>query len=102
MNKIEILIVGTNESIMKTIARLIDSNVEWLATIAFSVDEAVKICLAKEFRLALIGAGLASIEEVSLKNNLEELRPKMPIIKHYGGGSGLLYAEIYQGLDLTL
>ncbi|RZL47203.1 MAG: hypothetical protein EOP00_12625 [Pedobacter sp.] len=98
-HKIEILIVGTNKPIMETIARLIDSEEKWIATIAFSIDDAVKICLAKEFGLALIGAGLAAEEEITLNEKLSALRPKLPIIKHYGGGSGLLFAEIYQGLE---
>ena len=98
MEKIKILIVGTNEPIMKTIARLIDRDGKWLATIAFSVDEAIEICSASAFSLALICAGLALDDEVILNNKLKDLHPKMPIIKHYGGGSGLLYAEIYQGL----
>lgn len=98
MDKIEILIVGTNKPIMETIARLIDSDGKWLATIAFTIADALTICLEKEFGLALICAGLAQHEEATLNNQLNELRPQLPIIKHYGGGSGLLYAEIYQGL----
>jgi len=100
MDKIKILIVGTNKPIMETIARLIDSDGKWLATIAFTIDDALKICLEKEFGLALICAGLAQDEEATLNAKLNDLRPKLPIIKHYGGGSGLLFAEIYQGLRL--
>lgn len=99
MDKIEILIVGTNEPIMRTIARLIDNDGKWLATIAFSMEEALKICLEKEFSLALICAGLQPNEEIALNEKLNQLRPKLAIVKHYGGGSGLLYAEIYQGLQ---
>jgi len=99
MDKINILIVGINEPIMRTIARLIDGEEKWLATIAFSVEDALKICLEKEFGLALICAGLAQNEEVTLNSKLNELRPQLPIVKHYGGGSGLLYTEIYQGLQ---
>lgn len=98
-NKIEILIIGTNKPIMKTIARLINQEEKWEATIAFSVDEALVICLQKEFGLALIGAGLSAEEEVELNKGLIHLRPQLPQIKHYGGGSGLLYTEIYQGLQ---
>ena len=99
MSKIEILVVGTNQPIMETIARLINKDEKWLATIASSVEGACEICLAKDFGLALIGAGLTDQEEGLLKQRLKELRPSLNIIKHYGGGSGLLFAEIYQGLS---
>ena len=99
MQKIEILIVGTNKPIMQTIARLIDKEGKWLATIAASVDDALKICIEKEFGLALICAGLAKEEEQILGEKLNEIKPQLPVIKHYGGGSGLLYTEIYQGLE---
>jgi hypothetical protein len=99
MEKIEILIVGTNEPIMRTIARLIDNEEKWLATIAFSLEEAIAICPTKDFKLALICAGLSKDEESSLSSGLAQLLPALPIVKHYGGGSGLLFAEIYQGLS---
>jgi hypothetical protein len=99
MEKIEILIVGTNEPIMKTIARLIDKEEKWLATIAFSLEEAIAICPTKDFKLALICAGLGTDEEIALSFGLNQLLPALPIVNHYGGGSGLLFAEIYQGLS---
>ena len=95
---IPILVVGTNEPIMQTIARLINKGGKWQATIAFSVDEACDSCRQIKFGVALIGAGLSDEEEISLKARLQILRPQLPIVKHYGGGSGLLFAEIYQGL----
>ena len=98
MEKVAILIVGTNKPIMKTIAKLIDRNEEWVATIAFSLVEAKEICSAKNFKMLLIGAGLEEFEEQALQEHLIENGFKIPMVKHYGGGSGLLYAEIYQAL----
>ncbi|MDQ7948787.1 MAG: hypothetical protein REI78_11260 [Pedobacter sp.] len=95
---IDILIVGTNRSIMETIARLIDKDGEWLATIANNQSEALAICRSKDFGLALIGAGLSPSEEEELQQAWSANYPNMPIVKHYGGGSGLLYAEIYKAL----
>lgn len=37
MEKVKILIIGTNKPIMETIARLIDKDGLWQATIAFSL-----------------------------------------------------------------
>jgi DNA-binding NtrC family response regulator len=98
MSTIQILAVGCNKPIMETIARLIDKEEKWSATMAFSMKEAIEHCLLKEFDLVLVGAGLTGDEELELKQKINHLRPNLPIVKHYGGGSGLLYAEIYQGL----
>ena len=100
MQRTEILIIGTNKPIMETIARLIDKEEKWLATIAFSVDEALSLCQAKDFKLALICAGLSKDDESELNLSLKQLKADLPIVKHYGGGSGLLYAEIYQAIGL--
>ncbi len=95
---IEILIIGTNKPIMETIKRLIDKDGKWFATIAFSFKEACELCLEKDFRLALFGGGLTDEEEKELHTYFHKVKPDLPIVKHYGGGSGLLYAEIYQAI----
>ena len=95
---IDILIVGTHQQIMETIARLINKEGKWKATIANSLLAACSVCKEKDFGLALIGAGLSDEEESQLKQTLTDLKPDLPIVKHYGGGSGLLFAEIYQAL----
>lgn len=98
MDVIEILIVGTNQPIIETIARLIDKEGVWKATISLSLDDACERCLSKDFKLALIGAGLTDEAELQLKAHLNKMKPSLPIVKHYGGGSGLLFAEIHQAL----
>jgi hypothetical protein len=98
MQPIQILIVGTNQPIMQTIARLIDKDGKWQATIALSLNSALEFCYAKDFSLVLIGAGIDEAEENIIKLHLETIGLIIPVIKHYGGGSGLLFAEIFQAL----
>lgn len=97
---VEILIVGTNEPIMETIARLINKDGIWNATIAFSFKEACTTCSVKQFKLALVGAGFSDEEEIQLKKHFNNLKPTLKMVKHYGGGSGLLFAEIHQALNV--
>ncbi|MES2651818.1 MAG: hypothetical protein V4663_08760 [Bacteroidota bacterium] len=99
MSLIEILIIGTNKPIMETIERLINREGIWKATIAFSDDDALAYFLLKDFKLVLLCAGLE--EELILKEKLLYLKPDIPVVKHYGGGSGLLFAEIHQALRLA-
>lgn len=95
----QILIIGSNEPIMATIERLINKEGIWKATIAYNSDEALSKLSELNFDLVLLCAGVDN--ETLLAAKLRTLYPKLPIIKHYGGGSGLLFAEIYQALETS-
>lgn len=92
--KIEILVIGTHPDILKTILRLINNRAEWNATGALSCEQAVNAFQERDYTLVLLGAGLSAEKEDELCNQLKALKPEIQIIRHYGGGSGLLYAEI--------
>jgi hypothetical protein len=98
MKKIEILVIGTNEEIMKVILRLINANPWWNANGCLAAEEAYSTFDAFDFDLVLLGAGLTSSQEQELTATFQKLKPAIPTVKHYGGGSGLLFAEIYQAL----
>lgn len=93
MEKVEILAVGKHPEIMKTILRLINSKPEWNGTIAYSADEALTNSQTTAFNVVLLCAGLDEVEAQQIRAHF-----KVPIVQHYGGGSGLLYAEVYQAL----
>ncbi|WP_461452135.1 hypothetical protein [Mucilaginibacter sp.] len=94
MKKIEILVIGKHPEIMATILRLINSKPEWNGNIVFSVSEAITHNEKIALNMILIGAGLTEEEKSQVRAYFN-----VPVIQHYGGGSGLLYAEIYQGLE---
>ncbi|MEJ7557999.1 MAG: hypothetical protein WKF66_06790 [Pedobacter sp.] len=98
MDKTEILIVCTHDEILKTIVRLIDANSSMRGTGANTLEQALTLFKATSFQLVLIGAGLKPEEEEELIQNLNRSVRKVPIVHHYGGGSGLLFTEIYQAL----
>jgi hypothetical protein len=43
----------------------------------------------------LVGAGLSPEEEAQLHAAAGAQTPKVPVVSHYGGGSGLLFAEVW-------
>ncbi|RZJ82275.1 MAG: hypothetical protein EOO47_01140, partial [Flavobacterium sp.] len=86
MEKVRILIIGTNSAIMQTIARLVNENEQWQAVIANSYAEACDLCLKQHFAVALIGAGLSETEEHDFEHFIASKKPDLPIVKHYGGG----------------
>ncbi|MDP9077319.1 MAG: hypothetical protein M3O71_07855 [Bacteroidota bacterium] len=97
--KIEILAIGRHPEILQTVVRLVNNNPEWNATGAGTDDEAILAFSARPFRLVLLGGGIEKESEDKLCAAFRALNPDIIIVQHYGGGSGLLFAEIYQALN---
>jgi len=98
MRKTEILVICRHEGILQTITRLVNSNPDWNATGAVTDDEALKTFDAQPVKLVLLGSGIETESEEKLQSYFTANRPGIVIVQHYGGGSGLLFAEIYQAL----
>ena len=96
--KTEILVIGTNEKIRETVLRLLNTNSMWQAMGVGTVEEAVAKCMETTYEVLLIGAGLTDELETLLITEIKAIQPSIQIIPHYGGGSGLLFAEIYLAL----
>jgi hypothetical protein len=96
--KIEILVIGRHREILQTVLRLVNNNPEWNATGACTDDEAVAAFNAQCFKLILLGGGIEKESENKLCAVFKYQKPDIIIVQHYGGGSGLLSAEIYQAL----
>lgn len=97
-NKVEILVAGTQQKILETVLRLLNTNVSWNATGVSSVEDALEQCRAKNYHVFLLGAGFTTPQEQELTVKLSALYPRIQVVPHYGGGSGLLFAEIYLAL----
>lgn len=100
-NRTEILVVGTHEDILQTILRLLNAERSWHAEGVFSCEEAIAKCKSHAYSVLLLGGGLTEPEEGKLKKEIKLIHPAIHIIPHYGGGSGLLYAEIHIALGTT-
>jgi len=99
--KTEILVIGTNAPILATVLRLLNTNVLWNATGVSSPEEAISKSKGTNYSVFLIGAGLTDAEEAGLSAEIKLIRPSIHVIPHYGGGSGLLFAEIYLALGTS-
>ena len=99
MNKVEILVICRHEGILQTIIRLVNTNPDWNATGALTDKEAIAEFAAKPFKLVLLGSGIEKESEDRLCAVFKAQNPGIIIVQHYGGGSGLLAAEIYQALN---
>ncbi|MEO6523982.1 MAG: hypothetical protein ABIN91_20025 [Mucilaginibacter sp.] len=98
MDTIQILVVGKHPEIMQTILRLINNKPEWNGVGASSCDEAISTFKEQPCNVILIGAGLTQAENDELCLFFNSHKPNIPVVQHYGGGSGLLYAEVFEAL----
>ncbi len=96
---LNILAVGRDGDILAVVERLINSHDGWKAAVASTEDEAETIFRTKVFRIVLVGAGFSATEEESLRQRLLRVDPMVTVIRHYGGGSGLLENEILGSLQ---
>lgn len=98
MDKIQILVIGRHPEILQTVIRLVNNNPEWNATGCSSDEEAIAAFAQQAFSLVLLGGGIEKESEGKLCDTFRSINPQITIVQHYGGGSGLLSAEIYEAL----
>src|SRR5882757_8134408 len=98
MNQTQILVIGRHPEILATVVRLVNNNPDWNATGCITDEEAVSAFNDQEFALVLLGGGIEKKSEDELCTYFRITKPDIKIVQHYGGGSGLLTAEIYEAL----
>ena len=96
--KTQILVICRHEAILQTIVRLINNNPDWNGTGAVTDGEAITAFETQHFKLVLLGSGISPESDEKLRAYFIAQNPEILIVKHYGGGSGLLSAEIYGAL----
>ena len=95
----EILVVATHEGILATILRLLNNNQQWAAKGVSSLAEAKEAMASSHFDLILLGGGLTEAEEEEVKALAASGGNPAKVTRHFGGGSGLLFTEIYEALS---
>ncbi|MDF2188183.1 hypothetical protein [Paraflavitalea sp. CAU 1676] len=95
---IKILAIGRNAEIMEVMQRLINVP-DKRSGVAVTTDEEAEAAWQKEtFDLVMLCAGIDEEAEKNLRNKIAQINPMTKVIRHYGGGSGLLENEIEAAL----
>ncbi len=94
----KMLVIHKNESICAVVLRLIQQQPDWDAVSTHCITEACKWFSEQHFDGVLLGSGLSDTEEATLRKYFQQ-KPSIPVIQHYGGGSGLLVGEIRYALE---
>lgn len=93
---VRILAVGTHPDVMAVVERLLRSQPGWEPRVeTCAADALAALRTTAGFEVLLLGAGLSPEEEMALHTAAGALVPKVPVVAHYGGGSGLLFAEVW-------
>lgn len=93
-----ILVIGRHPDIQQTILRLLNNQPGWHAAGALMDEEAVDLFAAQPFDVVLIGGGVDGSSEAKLAAEFKNRKPDVKIIQHFGGGSGLLFAEVMEAM----
>jgi DNA-binding NarL/FixJ family response regulator len=99
MQKTIILVIGRHAQIMETVLRLLNSQEGWEAVGALTDEDALEKFTAHDFDIVLMGGGIEESSEEKLRVSFAKHRPQVRIVRHYGGGSGLLFNEIIETLE---
>jgi DNA-binding NarL/FixJ family response regulator len=93
-----ILVIGRHADINETVVKLLNNENGWHASGALSDADAIRKFEKENFDIVLIGGGVNEDSEQELITNFKRTKPSVKIVRHYGGGSGLLFAEIMEAL----
>jgi hypothetical protein len=96
----KILVIGTDPAILATVLRLLNNfkATRYLATGADSPQAAQQLFATQDFDLVLVTNGIGSGQTKELAAWFRSAKPGIPVIQHYGGGSGLLFGELNYSL----
>ncbi|GAA0541956.1 hypothetical protein GCM10009415_25020 [Chitinophaga japonensis] len=84
---------------MQVLHRLINGRENWTGKVVASTEEAITACSEAPYHILLLCAGIPEADAAVIKERLAALQPHIIIIRHFGGGSGLLESEIRAALD---
>ena len=98
MHRLNILAIHRDTKILATVLRLINTNEHWNGIGSTSDEEAVEMFHQQPVGIVLFCAGIDPESEENLKAVFSRQNPAPIFLQHYGGGSGLLTAEIYEAL----
>jgi hypothetical protein len=101
MSTSNILVIGRDPEILKVVLRLLNDSkhTPFHAIGSTDPDTARSLFADSDIDLVLITNGIDPTLDASLREDFQTRRPGTPILQHYGGGSGLLFAEIAEALS---
>lgn len=91
---VTILSISAHGDIRRIMNRLVNQQDNWQGQAVANPTEAKALLSEEKFDLILIGVGVSAEAENQLNEFCNQLAHQPKLVRHYGGGSGLLYSEV--------
>jgi hypothetical protein len=97
---VNILVIGRDPEILKVVLRLLNEHqpANYHAIGSTDPEQGRSLFADTDIDLVLITNGIDVTLDASLRDDFLTRRPGVRILQHFGGGSGLLFAEIGEAL----
>lgn len=92
--KKHIVFLSRNEVVSSCIEKFFSKSDEFLVTLVIELDSLFIYLSSHNCDAVLLGSGMTEVEEKKIEEYLKLNFPSIRLIKHYGGGSGLLMNEL--------
>jgi CheY-like chemotaxis protein len=91
---LSILSVSSHPEILAVMNRLVNKHDQWTGEAAESTERALELLRNEAYDIVLLGTGIDRDGESSIRGLLDQQSSPCRVIRHFGGGSGLLLSEI--------
>ena len=100
VHPVNILVIGKDPEILTVVLRLLNDHQPptYHAMGTTDPDQARSLFVDGDIDIVLLTNGIDATLDASLREEFYSRRPDVLIMQHFGGGSGLLFAELAQAL----
>lgn len=102
MKRTELLVVGTNEIVLKTIALLISNDNDRIIKEAAKVEDAIELFHRQDFEIIIFTSEITGEDERKLSKIFSIQNPDIIILKYDNKGGHLLNDQITEALNKQL
>ncbi|NML41916.1 hypothetical protein HHL17_32325 [Chitinophaga sp. G-6-1-13] len=96
---LKLLAIGYDPAIMQVVERLLNSHAGWEGVIALTGAEGLEKISTGNYDAILLCVGVSVADEGTFREAVNTHHSSTIVIRHYGGGSGLLENELRAALD---
>ncbi|QJB33146.1 hypothetical protein HF324_17860 [Chitinophaga oryzae] len=96
---LKLLAIGYDPAIMQVVERLLNSHAGWEGVVALTREEGLAKTSNEKYDAILLCVGVSAADEEAVRQAASHHHPSAKVIRHYGGGSGLLENELRAALD---
>jgi len=99
MKRLQILVLSSHAKMLKIILRALNKSEYWEAVGTKNFQEGIQEFQKNKIDIILFGIGVTPETASKATSEFQKSNPNLKTVWHYGGGTGLLFNEIYTVLN---